>query len=425
MTALLQLGQPVSEGAIETVRFFNGRLLSGADLTREQQARAGLDARIALTGGSGVAYGLTVERTSADLAEPRASVTVRAGVGVAPSGLVLELAGDQRIALVREDSTSFAVNQPGTFGPCGSEAGGVYVAGEGLYLLAVAPARVSAGRAQVNGLPGDPLSCNADRDLAGVSFRLFEIPPHAYGGISPTEASFRNRIAYRCFGARVRQRWVTHLPGKVDSGGSLADHFAACGLTDDMLPLALVHFTGALDVTFLDMWAVRRELTVPDRGDPLASLTAPARGAAGRAMLAQFAGHLGELAAAPGGLAGVSARTHFPQLPPCGLLPGLDAGTAGDFFAGMTYRGPIHINAAQLEVLMRESLTAPAIDTADDGVVWVYAVAENLIAAAGALADPARPDPYLVFARGDLGYRGDARFNLHRWNYANFALGGS
>lgn len=425
MSALLQLGQPVSDGAIETVRFFNGRLLTGADLAREQHARAGLDARIALTGGSGIAFGLTVERTSADRAEPRASVTVRAGVGVAPSGRVLELTGDQRIALVREDSTSFAAAQAGTFVNCGTAAEGVYVAGEGLYVLAAAPAQVAAGRAQVNGLPGDPLSCNVDRDLAGIAFRLFEIPAHAYGGLSPTDPAFRNRIAYRCFGERVGPRWVTELFGQSDGGASLADYFAACGLTADMLPLALIHFTGALDVTFLDMWAVRRALAVPDREDPATSMIAPARSATGRAMIGQFAAQLEELAAAPAGLTGVTVQSHFPHLPPCSLLPGLTADDVPAFFAGMTWRGPIHINAAQLEVLLRESLTSPAIDTAAQSVVWVYAVAENLIEGAKSLADPTRPDPYLVFARGDLAYRGDARFNLHRWNYANFALGGS
>jgi hypothetical protein len=425
MSGLLQLGQPVSDGAIETVRFFNGRLLTGADLTREQRARTGLDARVALTGGNGIAQGLTVERTSLDLAEPRATVTVRAGVGVAPSGLVLELPSDQRIALVREDSTSFATGQPRTFENCGAEAAGTYVAGEGLYLLAAAPSQVSAGRAQVNGLPGDPLNCNVDRDLAGISFRLLEIPRHAYNGISPTDPAFRNRVAYRCFGTRVVPRWATQLYGQTGSGSSMFDHFAASGLTADMLPLALIHFTGALDVTFLDMWAVRRLLTPPDRDDPLASMTAPTRAATGRAMLAQFAAHFAELTGPTGALGAVTAQSHFPNLPPSGLLPGLKADDIATFFAGMTARGPIHINSAQLEILLRESLASPALDSSDEAVVWVYAVAENLIEAAKDLASPTRPDPYLVFARGDLAYRGDARFNLHRWNYANFALGGS
>ena len=71
-----------------------------------------------------------------------------------------------------------------------------------------------------------------------------------------------------------------------------------------------------------------------------------------------------------------------------------------------------------------ERLAAPAIRSSSNEVVWLYAVAENLIAGTKALADETAPDPYLVFASANLAYRGDARFNLHRWNYANYALGG-
>ena len=35
----MQLQQPVTDGAIRSVNFFNGRLLAGKDLTREQAAR--------------------------------------------------------------------------------------------------------------------------------------------------------------------------------------------------------------------------------------------------------------------------------------------------------------------------------------------------------------------------------------------------
>ena len=101
MSGLLQLGEAVTSGAIETVRFFNGRLLSGADLTREQTARGNYDARLAQAMGSGIAYGLTVAQTATDRSEPLAAVTVSAGLGVTRSGQVLALASDTRIALVR------------------------------------------------------------------------------------------------------------------------------------------------------------------------------------------------------------------------------------------------------------------------------------------------------------------------------------
>jgi hypothetical protein len=194
------------------------------------------------------------------------------------------------------------------------------------------------------------------------------------------------------------------------------------------VPLALLAFTGALDLRFIDVWAVRRNCALADEIAPrnavAASMTGPHRIAAGRAMLAQFQDHLAVLRADAAGFAAVRARTHFPYLPPAGLLPQIDGEGARAFFGGMTVRGPVHLNAAQVEPLLRESLAAPAIRSASNEVVWLYAVAENLIEGARAAADEARPDPYLIFASGNLPYRADARFNLHRWNYANFALGG-
>lgn len=425
MSGLLQLGEAATAGAIETVRFFNGRLLSGADLTREQTARGNYDARLAQAMGSGIAHGLTVEQNATDRGEPTATVTVGAGLGLTRSGRVLGLASDTRVALVRSDSSDFSSSQTCAFGDCTPVSPGSYVAGEGLYLLVATPASVSAGRAQVNGLQGDPLACNVDRDLGAVCFRLIEVPPHSYDNISPAQPDFRNRIAYRCFGVRAALPWVAQLYGQANSGTTLLDDLAASGLSDDDLPLALIHFTGALDVTFVDQWAVRRGIAPADQDAPLGSMTQPARLETGAAMLQQFQDQLASLAAPDGSLAAITAQSHFPTLPPLGLLPELDGAAAQKFLGTITWRGPVHINAAQLEVLIRESLSAPAINSADASVVWLYAVAENLIEGARRAADPTRPKPYLVFARGDLAYRGDARFNLHRWNYANFALGGS
>jgi hypothetical protein len=178
-------------------------------------------------------------------------------------------------------------------------------------------------------------------------------------------------------------------------------------------------------MTFVDSWAVRRPLALADPMGQFYSLSAPRRPAVGRAMLAQFQAHFEELRNAglrPGD--DFTARSHFQLLPPVGILPRLSAEDATKFFGEMTIRGPVHINSPTVEPLVRESLAAPAIRTASAEIVWLYAVAENLIAGTQALADELRPDPYLIFASANLAYRADARFNLHRWNYANFALGG-
>ena len=424
MSGLLQLGEAATAGAIETVRFFNGRLLSGADLTREQTARGNYDARLAQAMGSGIAHGLTVAQSASDRSEASAAVTVSAGLGVTRSGQVLGLASDTRIALVRSDSSDFSSNQTCAFGDCTPVSPGTYVAGEGLYLLVAAPASVSAGRAQVNGLQGDPLACNVDRDLGAVCFRLIEVPAHSYDNISPAQSDFRNRIAYRCFGRRAALPWVAQLYGQADSGTTLLDELTASGLSDDDLPLALIHFTGALDVTFIDQWAVRRGIAPADLAAPLASMTQSARIGTGTAMLQQFQDQLASLAAPGGSLGAITAQSHFPTLPPLGLLPGFNEVGAKRFFGTMEVRGAKYIHAAQLEVLVRESLSAPALNSADERVIWLYSVADAVIAQAPRLTEEGIRQPVLVFARGDLAYRGDAHFNLSHWNFANYALAG-
>ena len=97
----LTLEKPVAQSGIETVRFFNGRLLSGGDMGREQAAQGARDALLATALGSGVAYGLDVQQTPADRALEGAVVTVKSGLAISPSGQLLRLASDQRLRLAR------------------------------------------------------------------------------------------------------------------------------------------------------------------------------------------------------------------------------------------------------------------------------------------------------------------------------------
>lgn len=421
---MLTLQEPTGEGGVESVNFFNGRLLSAADLGKEQMARRRADAQLGEALGDGVAFGFEVSVSPAP-DEPLPILQISAGLAINRAGSCLRLSQSRKIRLSRTDSTSFAAgDQP--FDDCVPLSGGTYVAGEGLYLLTVAPAEIALGRAQTNGLGGIEPRCNIDRKVEAVQFRLLEIPPHLYSELSPAKPEFRNALAYRCFGTGVRSAWATSLLGSGRRQDGILDGMAANGLSPLEVPLALLAFTGAATLTFVDSWAVRRPLALADPFGAFHSLSAPRRIAVGRAMVAQFQAHLGELHNAglkPGD--GLNARRQFELLPPVGILPLWSAEDALKFFDGMTIRGPVHINSSTVEPLVRESLAAPAIRTASAEVVWLYAVAENLIAGTQALADAQKPDPYLIFASANLAYRGDARFNLHRWNYANFALGGS
>jgi len=424
----MDLEQPVAEGGIEKVNFFNGRLLTAGDMTREQSAARSASERLGQALGDGVAFGLEVSALAPDGTDPLASIMVQPGLAISRDGQMLRLAQPERIRLSRVDSTSFAAGGC-AFDDCVPLAGGTYVAGEGLYLLTVAPAERAAGRARSNGLAATGAPCDIDRRIDTVRFRLLEVPSKLYAGLDVLAPGFRNTIAYACFGPGVRAAWASDLlaggarsPATIDRDAGLLDRMGAEGLSDTEVPLALIGFTGAAKLSLLDTWAVRRPLSAPDVPGAFHSTTAPRRAAIGRAMLAQFETQLEELRAAA--TPALKARTHFPTLPPVGVLPRMSAAEALDFLGGMTVRGPVHINSATVEGLLRESLTHPALPADGLEIVWLYAVAENAMAAVKAAADPAKADPYLVFASANLAYRADARFNLHRWNYANYALGG-
>jgi len=129
---VLLLQQPLKDGGIRSVNFFNGRLLSGKDFSREQAARREADARLGLAIGDGVAFGLEVARDT-DLDQATAPVLrIRAGLAVNRLGQTLRLMGDVSVALTRgfDAQASDCI-----FASCTPLKGGTYVAGAGVYLL--------------------------------------------------------------------------------------------------------------------------------------------------------------------------------------------------------------------------------------------------------------------------------------------------
>jgi hypothetical protein len=116
----------------------------------------------------------------------------------------------------------------------------------------------------------------------------------------------------------------------------------------------------------------------------------------------------------------ISATGRFRYLPPAALLP-VGAGRGFDysvFFGQMTHRNPIFIEGAQLRSLLQESFDYPPIDVNSEIVVWLYLVREN---AQASLSSAQPPQSYLVFASGHMPYRGEARYDVHHWNFGNFS----
>ena len=416
MATLPLLDQPLPEGGIRTVNFFNGRLLTGSDMSREQAARREADARIGLAIGDGVAEGLEVSFAGYIAPGSKPAATITAGVAVSRDGRVLRLTNDTTIALARTADEPAAI-VPCLFDDCPGLSGGDYVPGQGLYVLTIAPVFVNEGRAQTSGFDDAGVRCNTDATVEAVEFRLIEIAPEQLGGASFASPDFQNRVAYLAFGEGVRRPWVTDLLGSVPRGDDLLTGLGSRLKTSEV-PLALLAFTGTFNHLFTDNWSVRRPVALRDPESVIANLAEPRRVRVGRSMFRQFQDQIDSISGANGMLAPATARRNFQWLPPAGILPWLDDNQIAYFFDGLTTRGPHYIDAASAEPLIRESFDMPAIETNPEGkpeTIWLYRVAQT---------DMSERAPFTIFANGHLPYRGDARFNLNYWDFANYSLTG-
>jgi len=417
----LQLQEPLTDGGIRAVNFFNGRLLTAKDLSREQQARREADWRLGLALGEGVAFGLGISRDRILSKTAAPVVRIEPGLAFNRQGQALRLQEPVSVALVR---TFEGLTADCLFTACSPSVGGTYVAGAGFYVLTLAPAQVSEGRAADSGFDPANVRCNTDATVEAVQFRLLRIKPTAYADLDLADPALRNIIAYRCFGAGVQSEWFADLLGAAPRRDDLLETLRPTPLSDLDVPLALLYFTGEAELQFIDAWAVRRPLARTDADEPLAELASARRTALGQALFRQFQDQVADWAPS-GDLGTVTARTHCRYLPPVGILPvpaetdGTDT-AARRFFTDLTCRGPVHINGARVEALVRDARCYPPIDIQAGELVWLYLVRENRQAAALGVASP--PGSYLVFASGHLPYCGDAEYALARWGYSNYAL---
>ena len=171
----ITLKKPMTEGGIRTINFFNGRMLSGEDLTQEQSANREARLRLGLTIGDGVAYGLEVSETPSVSTKTSPVVTVTAGLALNREGQTLALAANTDVSLVRPLDGDASASITGVFAECQPPQSGVYIAGAGVYLLTVAPATAGEGRAPMSGLGNVTASCNTRYTVEGVQFRLLQL----------------------------------------------------------------------------------------------------------------------------------------------------------------------------------------------------------------------------------------------------------
>jgi hypothetical protein len=283
-----------------------------------------------------------------------------------------------------------------------------------VYLLTVAPAQTRQGLALVSGLGNEGASCNVKEIVEGVQFRLYQVSENVLG---PTEladeAHLRNVAAYKFFfAAGVGTDAVRDPFGTAPAAQSLTK----TPVDDCDVPLALLHWTVTDGLRWVDLWSVRRRLAVADQS----SFFPGARAAAvGEAMIRQFDEQVRSMRSA--GTVFVRAGDTFRWLPPVGRLP-LDAGglSAVTFFTGFNTR-EVFIEGARVPSMLRLGASFPPFDVAatDPEMIWLYDVRENRQPFAG-LQTAHR---YLWFALGHLPYQGTPRFDVSRWDFANYALG--
>jgi hypothetical protein len=411
---LTQLRTPILDGGIKSIHFFNGRLLSAEDLSQEKAANKQARQLLGQSVGDGVAHGLEVKETSGQSTPQAPVVTINAGLALNRLGQTLQLTKDVEVALVRPTTTSTSTVSA-LFADCQPLQQGPYVVGKGVYLLTIQAASGTDGKAPVSGLGNLDAPCNAKYQIDGVQFRLIQLPVTA-AEFDAAGNRLRNYMAYRCLGIndnKVSGFFANPFGPVVASYGLLDDLRPEC-LQDDEVPLALIYWTVANGLEFIDLWAVRRRVTARSADARWRLLTADRRDAEAEALFLQFETQIEEIRARESSLTSLRAIDRFVALPPVGLLPLGGVGTSvgityQKFFEDLPYRAPAYIAGRQIEAIVQEALRYPPIRMAQREAVMLYRIIEA-----------PTPAPCVLFVSAYLPLFGEPRFDTAHWDFSNF-----
>ena len=414
---------PIVNDRTRSVNFFNGRLLTGEDLTAEQQANRVAHSLLGQAVGSGVAYGLEVSESAALSQVASPVLSIKRGLAINSNGGTLLLDSDTDISLVRPAGP--ASSGSSVFAECLPMQSGVYIAGAGVYMLTIGPASATQGLAEVSGVSTGSAPCNSKYKADGVQFRLvqLDLTQSELGDVN----HLRNLVAYKCFGVDDWAANVRDPFGATPGGHGLIDQLrAAKTITGCEVPLAVLYWTATDGVVFVDLWSVRRPLVAKDLLDAWAPGAGRRRAIDGIAMFLQFQEQVQDLSqpsAIVNFLTSVKATDYFRYLPAVGLIPVGNINPAAgfdylQFFSGQTYRNVVFMEGAKYQQLICTSLLYPPIDLNSHEMFWLYQVRENQESIDQNSGNP--PRLYLIFANGHLPFQADTRFDLNYWNYANF-----
>jgi hypothetical protein len=382
--ALLGRSALVLDGLRRRPRYFDGRFLTGADLTRDQEYVRRRQADLARATGTGVVAGLEVSLEGFAGSE---MLVIEAGHGVTPSGdLVLvttrrSFAPLDLPAVERLDATLGLRAVPRT--PLGRRTG--------LFLLALRAVEFTA-----NPIAAYPTRIDGPRRVEDgdvIEATAVTLIPWPDTGGAATLNEARRALARRLFLGEP------------------------AGMPQEALPLAMIAMERGA-IRWIDMPLVRRE-TGADT--PLQVSLGGRPRALAEAFVLQHQSHLADVLAErarAGQAAGFAAAEHFAALPAAGLLTAASILTDPLGFRQIWFPPTMEVDVSfvpedEIPSLVEESLAMPPIDLLGDaedldatGVVVMAPVSRARLARFRAqLAQPSfatRPDPGQGLRRAPL-----------------------
>jgi hypothetical protein len=403
MSATL-LMTPFFDQGLKSIKFFNGRLLSGEDLTTEQDANRRAHERLGRAIGDGVVDGLEVT------AQPSANaptVTVQAGLAINRAGNAVRLVNATDVALYASAAPAANAANVTPFAQCGPTAPGAFLSSSGVYLLTIQPASGTQGRAPVLGLADGSDKCNAKYVVEGVQFRLVLLPIGA--DVLANTAQLRNAVAAQCFGVGLDplvDPFGATPPVAAPAPPGLIESLRPSTVSDCEVPLAIIGWSSSTGILFVDVWSARRRVARAEVADDTSIPIGDRWRALGEAVVLQFQDQLESLIA--GSPTTLAAASVFRYLPPLGLLPLASSSRTGfdpsSFFAGITTNGPIAIEGARANAMVRTSLDYPLIDLSSGEMFWLFQTRQNMASTTAI--------PFLFFVTGQMPYFGESRFDV-------------
>jgi hypothetical protein len=441
-----QLLEPVLDSGIANTNFFNGRILTAGDLQTDQDANRAQHEQLGLGIGAGIVQGLWASVAASGSGGTQPVVAVSQGLALNRLGQAVALPLDVQVALTRQ-TTPLAVNA-GLFADCAPPTTSAVPLQAGFYILTAAPTSGFAGSAPMFGFNDVTAAtgCGSGNAVEGVLFRLVPLDVAKLSRLSQaTRSGIAKLMAATDAASLSRLRnWIAHICfGTEEVAGFLADPFArsngespyiSYGAVDSLIgsgvlstadvPLALLYWTVA-GVQFLDCWSVRRRPEPAPVGTSWPLPFSARRHGEAEAVFRQYESQLAAIfdsSMTDPQIAALSAKAYFRYLPVCAPIPTDGGGRRGfdihSFLSGITYRPQVFIEGSRLGALYASSLDYAPIDLASGELVWAYLVRENIEAIDDAAGTPQQ---YLVLATGQMPFAGEARFNVNRWDYANFS----